>query len=63
MAKREDPNAKSTFTFEEPEPGTLTLAGALDGRQIVTKLHKVEDQKFLLTNRGFHWINEYPYNR
>jgi hypothetical protein len=29
------------------------------------KLHTVrkDEKDFLLTNRGFHWINEYPYNR
>jgi hypothetical protein len=23
----------------------------------------VDESKFLLVNRGFHWINEFPFNR
>jgi hypothetical protein len=26
-------------------------------------LRRDDEKEFLLTTRGFHWINEYPYNR
>jgi hypothetical protein len=26
-------------------------------------LHRTDETKFLLKSRGFHWINEHPFNR
>jgi hypothetical protein len=64
LAKRgEDSDWKAVFTYEEPEPGHLTLAGDLDGRPVRASLRRADQSRFLLTNRGFHWINEYPFNR
>lgn len=51
------------FNFELPQPDTLVLDGELDGRRIHAKLHRMLEPKFMLTSRGFHWINEYPFNR
>jgi hypothetical protein len=34
----------------------------LDGQKVRARLHR-QDASFLLVNRGFHWINEYPFNR
>ncbi len=63
LRPRGDPKQASVFTFQEPGPGSLTLDGRLDGCRIQAKLRHLEDPKFLLTTRGFHWINEYPFNR
>ena len=41
----------------------LALAGGVDGRQIQAALRRADPSQFLLTSRGFHWINEYPFNR
>jgi len=30
---------------------------------LAVKLRKSDPSKFLLVNRGFHWINERPFNR
>jgi hypothetical protein len=35
----------------------------MDGRHIHAKLRRQPDDKFLLINRGFHWVNEVPFNR
>lgn len=35
----------------------------MDGRKMRALLHRVESPSFLLLSRGFHWINEYPFNR
>jgi hypothetical protein len=43
----------------------LTLEGNIDDRKVkivCTKTRDIDDN-FLLVNRGFHWINEYPFNR
>ena len=63
LTRRDDPTWKSGFVYQQPEPQTLTLQGTFDGHQIQAKLHRVDQPKFLLVNRGFHWINENPYNR
>jgi len=63
LTKREDPNAKSNFTYQQPAPGLLTVSGTMDGETIQAKLRLADSKSFLLTSRGFHWINEYPFNR
>jgi hypothetical protein len=60
------PNDKSfaaNFTFEQPAADRLTLAGDMNGRAIRMQMHLVDRNSFLLINRGFHWIQEYPFNR
>jgi uncharacterized membrane protein YphA (DoxX/SURF4 family) len=49
----------TVYAYTRPDVFHLTLEG--DGRSI--SLHKVDMSKFLLLNRGFHWINERPFNR
>ena len=63
LTKRDDPNWKAVLNYEQPEPEQLTLAGDVDGRPVRAKLRRVDPSKFLLTSRGFHWINETPFNR
>jgi hypothetical protein len=63
LSKRADPKWKSELTVEQPQPELLLLDGKMDGRQIHAKLHRQPDDKFLLMNRGFHWVNEVPFNR
>lgn len=42
---------------------TLELRETLDGAESVTRLERVPERGYLLTERGFHWINEFPLNR
>jgi len=63
LIKRDDPNAKFSFAFQQPAPNVMTLQGVLEGHKIRARLHRQEAQSFRLTSRGFHWINEYPFNR
>jgi hypothetical protein len=63
LSKREDPFVKYDFSYQEPEADVLVLEGTLEGQRIHAKLHRTEPRSFLLTDRGFHWINEYPFNR
>jgi hypothetical protein len=57
------PASEGKFTYRQPDPSTLILDGTLDGRKIEATLRKQPLPELLLTTRGFHWINEYPYNR
>ncbi|HEY7216374.1 MAG TPA: hypothetical protein VIC28_17265, partial [Thermoanaerobaculia bacterium] len=63
LTKREDPKWKSTLSYERLGADRLVLAGKLDGRQVRVSLRLDAQPDFLLVNRGFHWINEYPFNR
>jgi hypothetical protein len=57
------PGNKTIFSYTQPEPGLLAMEGTLDGRKIKARIRRAETSDFLLTSRGFHWINEYPINR
>ena len=63
LTRRFDPTKKSSLAYAQPKPGLLTLQGTWEGRRLQVRLHRVEAPKFLLTTRGFHWINERPFNR
>ena len=59
-----DPKWKAVLNFKRPDPKSLVIDGLMDGKQIHAVLHKTgEETAFRLTTRGFHWINEYPFNR
>lgn len=63
LTKPADKNWKATFTFVRSAPDQLVLDGAMDGHKIQLKLKLQDRDKFTLVNRGFHWINEYPFQR
>ncbi len=63
MSRRDDTKWSSDLAYSQPEPGVLTLEGTFEGKKIRAKLRRADDSKFLLRERGFHWINEYPFNR
>jgi hypothetical protein len=52
-----------TLTWSRPDASRLILKGQLDGNPVSMELREIEPGKFLLMNRGFHWINEFPFNR
>jgi hypothetical protein len=63
LTQRDDPRWKTSLSYAQPGPGQLAIEGTFDGHKIRARLHRVDDSDFLLLSRGFHWINEYPYNR
>jgi uncharacterized membrane protein YphA (DoxX/SURF4 family) len=58
-----DKNWKANLTFQRPVEDQLILDGKMDSHRIHMQLRRVDPGKFLLANRGFHWIQEYPFNR
>lgn len=52
-----------TFAFERPAPDRLVLDGELSGKKIRMETHLFPRENFLLVNRGFNWIQEFPFNR
>jgi len=58
----DDPTGKAAFCYQQPEPDLLAMEGTFDGGKVRAQLRRANMPKFLLVNRGFHWINEYPFN-
>jgi hypothetical protein len=63
LTKDDDKNWKASLTFQRVAPDQLTLDGEMDSHKLHMQLQLVDRSKFLLINRGFHWIQEYPFNR
>lgn len=63
LTKHKEPKFRSVLTYQRTGPGLLALAGTFDGHQVRATLRRAPKSQFLLVNRGFHWINESPYNR
>ena len=57
------PYDKIVLSYREPADGQLVLEGPYGGEKLTVTLGKVPLPSFLLNDRGFHWISEYPYNR
>jgi hypothetical protein len=62
LTRDSDQSWKATFRFQRGAQDQLTLDGNMDGHAIRMQLHLVNPNKFLLLHRGFHWIQEYPFN-
>jgi hypothetical protein len=63
LTKATDKNWKASFTYTRPAPDQLVLDGSMDSHQVQMKLKLFDRDKFTLVNRGFHWINEFPFQR
>ena len=50
---------KIPLAYTRPDAEHLTLEGTFEGVRIHASLVK---KKFELLDRGFHWVNEFPYN-
>jgi uncharacterized membrane protein YphA (DoxX/SURF4 family) len=56
-------NKKDKLTVSRPDPDHVVLEGTLNGAPSAIRLKKVDTSKMPIFGRGFHWINEYPFNR
>jgi hypothetical protein len=59
----EESSARFTLAYQRPDADRLTLAGVMQGDTIWAAMVRRNEKEFLLLQRGFHWISEYPYNR
>lgn len=62
-APKPDPTPFARFTYTQPGPDRLTLTGTLQGAPVTIELDRLDPNGFPLRNRGFHWVQEYPYFR
>jgi hypothetical protein len=63
LTKNSDKSWKANFTFQRLAKDQLILDGNMDSHKIHMQLRLLDRDKFMLVNRGFHWIQEYPFNR
>jgi hypothetical protein len=66
VAAGEDP-AKAplvgTLAFTREGEKAMRLSGEVAGTKIDAVCERLDAKDFLLMNRGFHWVNEFPFNR
>jgi hypothetical protein len=63
MSKPNDKAWTAQLTFDRTAPDHMIFDGAIDGHALHMDTHLVRREDFLLVNRGFHWIQEFPFNR
>jgi len=63
LTRTSDKSEAARLSFERPSPDRLTLVGTMDGHKLRMQLRLFDRNSFLLVSRGFHWIQEYPFNR
>ena len=62
LTKRDDAKWKGNLSYSLPANDAMLMDGQLGADKVHIKLHRL-DGKYLLNSRGFHWINEFPFNR
>lgn len=63
LTPRWEPDKKTVLSYQKRDDDRLWLEGDFFGDTLQVTLHRIPDPQFLLVNRGFHWINEQPFNR
>jgi hypothetical protein len=63
ITKWSDPNWKGNLNFERAGPEHLAFDGEMSGHRVHMELKLVDQTKMILKSRGFHWVQEYPFNR
>jgi hypothetical protein len=63
LNKRNDKNWKGELTVQRQSTGRMVLDGELAQHKTRMQLSSVDPAKFLLESRGFHWVQDYPFNR
>jgi hypothetical protein len=58
-----DKSWDARLAFERTSPDRLTLDGKMYGQPLQLQLRLFDEKNFLLLSRGFHWVQEYPFNR
>jgi len=57
------PGQNARLTYRRLDAEHLHIEGTFENRQVSVNLRKAPAADFLLLSRGFHWINEFPFNR
>lgn len=52
----------ATLRYEAGPEGLRQIQGSVEGVDVNVRLRRRDDASFVLVSRGFHWVNEYPFN-
>jgi hypothetical protein len=63
LTKFASPTWRASLTYAIPEPDLLKLSGTIDDKTIAVTLRPSAEKHLELKSRGYHWIQELPYNR
>jgi hypothetical protein len=63
LTKPQDKTWKTVFSYRQPDADHLVLDGTMDGHRIGLSARLFDRNNFLLVSRGFHWVQENPFNR
>jgi hypothetical protein len=63
LSKSTDKAWTAVFAYQQPAADRLVLDGVLDGRPIRLETTRFDQNRFVLVSRGFHWVQEFPFNR
>jgi uncharacterized membrane protein YphA (DoxX/SURF4 family) len=55
--------SKIILIYSRPDKDHVVLTGTLENDPLEIQMRRRDPSEFLLVNRGFHWINEVPFNR
>jgi len=58
-----DKHWQANFNYTRPARDALLLDGTVNGHKQHIELKLMDSAQFLLTSRGFHWVQDYPFNR
>ena len=58
-----EPRPRGTLSYSVPGPDALALDGTFNGWTLHARLRRIDEKSFPLVNRGFHWVNAFPFNR
>ena len=63
LTKAGDETWRASFAFRRVAPDRMIIDGTMDDHRIQMRLSLVDPSTFLLESRGFHWVQDYPFNR
>lgn len=63
LQQRLDTTNKSLLSYQLVGEKNMLLKGKIKNDSVAILLNRKTDKDFRLMNRGFRWINEYPFNR
>lgn len=58
-----DTTQRYVLAYSRPLPEALVVEGVLRDDSLSIHMKRLDLNQYLLVNRGFHWINEFPFNR
>jgi len=63
FSQDDDKNWKGSLHYQRTAPDRLVLDGQLGGHPTRMQLQLEDRNKLMLVSRGFHWVQEQPFNR